>query len=370
MIPAMRSAVMVGLVMVVGCRPAAPPTARPVVPLPPEVTVPDDHALERLAAAHAPSRLDEVARVAAGAASTGYVVSASAVKAAMAKALGSGVWPYVLTGWGTDDEIGAQLEAGLGELRAVTELAEVGFATASGPAGHVGVIVAVPPPSLPLTVERSGSTARLKLAWVWGDAAAVYGVTPTTSRRLDTTRTGDQIELAIDCADPVAIEIRAGARVIATVVDACAPELATGELPPALDLGPPAHTPVEIEMRVWALINRERVANGVAAVAWDIAGHRFARLHAADMARLRYVGHEAPDGASYRERVAAAPFRSLATHENVGHAWGPGEVHDAFLRSPGHRANLLAADVDRGAVGVAVDPADPGAFYVSEFFRQ
>lgn len=370
----MRLAVMLGVVMmVIACRPAVPPSAPPpvVAQPPPELAVPaDDHRLDQLAAAHAPSRLDEVARVAADAASTGYVVSASAVKAAMAKALGSGVWPHVLTGWGTDDEIAAQLEAGLAELRAVTELAEVGFATARGAAGHVGVLVAVPPPSLPLTVERSGNTARLSLAWVWGDAAAVYAVTPTTSRRLDVTRTGDRIALAIDCAEPVAIEIRAGARVIATVVNACAPELATSELPPALDLGPPAHTPVEIEMRVWALINRERVARGVAVIAWDAAGHRFARAHAADMARLRYVGHEAPDGTSYRERVAAAPFRSLATHENVGHAWGPGEVHDAFLRSPGHRANLLAADVDRGAVGVAVDPLDPAAFYVSEFFRQ
>jgi uncharacterized protein YkwD len=358
------------VVAVVGCRPAGPPIAPPVVAPPPVVAAPDAHALERLAEAHKPSRLDEVARVAAGAASTSYVVSATAVKAAMATALGSGVWPHVLTGWGTGDEIAAQLEAGLAELRAVTELAEIGFATASGPAGHVGVIVAVPPPSLPLTVERSGSVARLSLAWSWGDGAAVYAVTPTTSRRLDATRTADQIDLAVDCAVPTAIEIRAGMRVIATVVDACAPELAIDELPPAIDLGPPAHTPVETEMRVWALVNRDRVAHGVAALGWDVAGHQFARAHAADMARFRYVGHEAPDGASYRERVARAPFRAQATHENVGHAWGPGEVHEAFLRSAGHRANLLAADVDRGAVGVAADPGDASAFYISEFFRR
>lgn len=88
------------------------------------------------------------------------------------------------------------------------------------------------------------------------------------------------------------------------------------------------------------------------------------------MARFHYVAHESPDGVSYRERIAGAPFRAESTRENVGHAWGPGEVHEAFLRSAGHRANLLAGDVDRGAVGVAVDPADPGAFYVSEFFRR
>ncbi len=88
------------------------------------------------------------------------------------------------------------------------------------------------------------------------------------------------------------------------------------------------------------------------------------------MARFRYVGHEAPDGASYRERVAGAPFRTQVTHENVGYAWGPGEVHEAFMLSVGHRANLLADDVERGAVGVAVDPRDLSAFYVTEFFRR
>jgi uncharacterized protein YkwD len=210
----------------------------------------------------------------------------------------------------------------------------------------------------------------VNLAWAWGDAAAVYAVGPTQSHRLEATRTGDEIELAIDCADPVALEIRAGARVIATVLDACAPELAMEEPPPVIDIGPPAHTAIEFEMRLWELTNRERVANGVVALGWDAAAHRFARAHAADMARFRYVGHEAPDGASFAVRIAGAPFRTQATRENVGHAWGPGEVHEALMHSVGHRANLLAADVDRGAVGVAVDPDDPGAFYVTEFFRR
>lgn len=308
--------------------------------------------------------------MAARTASTGYVVSAPALQAVMATAVGSGIWPHVLAGWGSDAEIAEQLDEALAELRAATEIAELGFATASGPAGRVGVIVAIPPPSLPLTIERRGSAARLRLAWRSGDAAAIFAVTPTVTHRLAATAVDGEIELAIDCAAPAAIEIRAGARVVATVVDACAPELAVGELPPAIDIGPPAATSIEIEMRVWALVNRERVAHGAAALAWDAAGHRFARAHAADMAQYGYVGHEAPGGASYADRVAGAPFPTLETHENVGHAWGPGEVHDAFMRSPGHRANLLAAEVVRGAVGIAVDPGDPRAFYVTEFFRR
>jgi uncharacterized protein YkwD len=88
------------------------------------------------------------------------------------------------------------------------------------------------------------------------------------------------------------------------------------------------------------------------------------------MAQFRYIGHHAPDGTSYAARVAGAPFRSSSSRENVGRAWGPGEVHEAFLHSDGHRANLLADDVDRGAIGVVPDPDDRDAFYIAEFFRR
>jgi uncharacterized protein YkwD len=338
----------------------------------PDRPAPDRPAPDRTAAAAAiaPSRLDEVARVAAESASASFVISAQAVQQAMARALGSGMWPYVLVGWGSDAEIAAQLGAGLAELRAATELVEIGAATARGPAGRVGVIVALPPPRLPLAIERSGSSARVELAWPWHRAIAVYAVGPTASHRLEVERAGDRLGVALDCSDPAALEIRDGASVIATVLDACAPELAAGARLPVSHVGPPARTRVEVEMRVWALVNRDRVARGLAALAWDPDSHRFARAHAAEMARFRYVGHHGPDGAGYAARVAAAPFRSRSSRENVGHAWGPGEVHEAFLRSAGHRANILADDIDRGAIGAAPDPDDRGAYYVSEFFRR
>ncbi|HEY0986341.1 MAG TPA: CAP domain-containing protein [Kofleriaceae bacterium] len=344
-------------------------SVRPVEPSARSRVGEDDHPPARFAAL-APSPLDEVARVAADSASAGFVISASAVHHAMARVLGSGMWPYVLTGWGSDAEIAAQLEAGLAELRASTELVEIGAATARGPAGRVGVIVALAPPRLPLAIERSGDAARIRLAWPRDGAIAVYAIGPTASHRVDVERTGDRFGVAVDCRDPAALEFRDGERVIATVVAACAPEIAAGARLPATDLGPPARTPVEIEMRVWALVNRERVAHGHAALAWDAESHRFARAHAAEMAQFRYIGHHAPDGTSYAARVAGAPFRSSSSRENVGRAWGPGEVHEAFLHSDGHRANLLAEDVDRGAIGVVPDPDERDAFYIAEFFRR
>jgi len=133
---------------------------------------------------------------------------------------------------------------------------------------------------------------------------------------------------------------------------------------------PPATAHVEIEQRVFALINRERAQQGRAPLAWDAEAHAFARAHSADMARYTYIGHEAPGGDNLHDRVAGARFEVLAARENVGHAWGPGEAHVAFMGSPGHRTNLMADDVERGAVGIATDPHDPKAFYITEFFRR
>src|SRR6185436_9254420 len=109
-------------------------------------------------------------------------------------------------------------------------------------------------------------------------------------------------------------------------------------------------------------INRTREADGVPALVWDDASHRFARAHAANMAQFAYVAHDSHEGVSFAQRGISASFRIQFARENVGHAWGPGEVHDAFMASEGHRINLLSREVDRGAVGAAVDPADPGAF--------
>ena len=357
------------LCFVIGCRPpqATEPQATPP-PAPDPAPPIDVRFVELPVTLHQHTPLDEVALAAARAASEDHVVSTRAVRAAMAAQLGSGMWPHVLSAWGTDAEIAAQLEAELVELRASADIAELGVATASGKAGRVGVVVALPLPRLPIEVGRGSATSRITMPWQWSEAPAAFAVTSTTSRRLAPTLDEQGFDLAIDCTRPAAIEIRAGARVVATVVDACG-EAVDGDAFVTIDVGPPAHTRVELERRVFELANRERVAHGRPALAWDDDAHRFAREHALDMARFAYVGHAAPDGSSLPRRLEHAAFRSSSTRENVGHAWGPGEVHDAFMASPGHRTNLLADDIERGAIGIELDRRDPRAFYVTQFFR-
>jgi uncharacterized protein YkwD len=335
------------------------------------------------------AELDAVAAAAATSAAADHVVAARAVRGAMAARLGSAAWPHVFTGWGSDAEIEAQLDDALLELRADgVPLAEIGSAVAEGPAGRVGVIVALPrEPRLPLTIDHHGRSSEIALAWAWPEEPAAYAVTPTRALRI-ASRVGDpqtfassrglrpghrsndpDVRFTVDCRTPApAVEIRAGERIVATVVDACGTTVALDDLG-AEEVGPPAHTRTEIEHRVFELLNRERVAHGRPPLAWDPAVLVFARGHSAEMARHAYVGHHTHDGLALRDRIVHAPFAWSSARENVGHAWGPGEVHVAFMHSPGHRENVLAWDISRGAVGIAIDPVDPTAFYITEFFR-
>jgi uncharacterized protein YkwD len=344
----------VGLVLIAACHsassnpsPVIGQTARPI--------------------AHAPrSPLDRVALAAARSASANHVIEARALRDAMTMELGSGLSPYVLAARGSKLDAEAQLVAAFAELRETVEITSVGRATADGPDGRVRVIVALPAPTLPITIER-GNLPMIRVPWPWPAEPAAFTVTPTETRRLRGTLERGTFALAIDCFQRVGtVEIAAGSRVVASVKNACGPEASLALPDDAFDAGPPARTRVEVEQRLFELVNRERRTRGLPSVAWDEDAHRFAREHSAEMAAFRFVGHEAADGRSAQARLRTLPAR--AVYENVGHAGGPGEAHNGFMTSRGHRANLLSDNVERGAIGVEPDPRDPRAYYVTEIF--
>ncbi|MBK9033585.1 MAG: CAP domain-containing protein [Myxococcales bacterium] len=310
--------------------------------------------------------LDEVARVAAMTASATYVVGATELREAMAAQVRSGLDPHVLTARGDDLTVRAQLVPALAELRAQAGVATVGVAEAGVGADRVVAVVAMPPPSQPIAIEQHGAIARVVVPWTWAAPPHAFDVTTTTTRRVPVTAAMGEARLEVDCAGggTRAIELDAGERLVARVVNVCGPltPLAAG----AVELGPPAATAVEIEERLFELLNRERVAAGLVAVIWDPQAHALARRHAGRMAALGFLGHVAPDGETLADRVARAGLPARETFENVGLADGPARVHVAFMASPGHRHNLLAERARQGAVGLAPAPRAPGTFYVTQ----
>jgi uncharacterized protein YkwD len=108
----------------------------------------------------------------------------------------------------------------------------------------------------------------------------------------------------------------------------------------------------ELEAQMLALVNEERLAQGLPLLQPDTALTRVARLHSADMFRRGYFSHLTPEGHDpyHRIRQARIPFR--AAGENLALAPTIPVAHDGLMNSPGHRANILQRRFGRVGIGV------------------
>lgn len=100
-------------------------------------------------------------------------------------------------------------------------------------------------------------------------------------------------------------------------------------------------------------VNQERKAHGLPALRSDEALAIAARKHAEHMAQEGRVAHQFPGepGLPARARAAGARFRWLS--ENVDEGPNAAAIHQSFMKSPQHRANILDSDMDSAGVGVA-----------------
>lgn len=90
-----------------------------------------------------------------------------------------------------------------------------------------------------------------------------------------------------------------------------------------------------------------------------------ARAHSHDMRLRDFFSHENPDGESPWDRAGAVGYESLAA-ENI--AMGQQDVDavmDAWMKSPGHRKNILNCDYK--AIGVGVEQGDGGPWWTQMF---
>lgn len=96
-----------------------------------------------------------------------------------------------------------------------------------------------------------------------------------------------------------------------------------------------------------ALINDERAAAGLDALATDRGLTDLAVTWSKKMARSNQLSHNP----ALRDQVEAAVPGWRRLGENVGVGGDIDSLHQAFMASPGHRANVLG-DFDRVGIGV------------------
>jgi uncharacterized protein YkwD len=147
---------------------------------------------------------------------------------------------------------------------------------------------------------------------------------------------------------------------------------------PNQDLAPTAANTVEIRASILCLTNAERSQRGLVALRENVKLRTAAVAHSTDMVRAGYFDHTSPDGETFIDRIVAAKYASRTGGWSLGEnlAWGtrelgtPRGVQAAWMRSSGHRANLLKAGYRELGIGVRAgvpQNAAVGATYTTDF---
>jgi uncharacterized protein YkwD len=151
-----------------------------------------------------------------------------------------------------------------------------------------------------------------------------------------------------------------------------------------VDLEPTAGNLDEVRAAVLCLHNRDRAAAGLPALKENAKLRKAAVGHSDDMVSRRYFDHDEPDGDDMVDRIRRAgyvrPGDAWSLGENI--AWGTeklataAEIHEAWMNSAGHRANILRRSFKEIGIGIvlgnpSVNPAGAGATYTADFgFRR
>ncbi len=114
-----------------------------------------------------------------------------------------------------------------------------------------------------------------------------------------------------------------------------------------------------------ALANQARAAAGAGQLKWDGALAAAARQHCLLMAAEGPIAHRYGGEPGLAERTGQAGARFSLIEENVAVGPTAAEIHDEWMHSPGHRANLLNPAVDR--VGVAVVASRGELYAVADY---
>jgi hypothetical protein len=119
------------------------------------------------------------------------------------------------------------------------------------------------------------------------------------------------------------------------------------------------------EQTLLQLANRERVARGLPPLRWSASLAEAARDHALRMAQQNTLSHQLSGEPGMAERASRAGVRFSALAENV--AYGPSSevIHQQWMNSAPHRANLLDRELD--SVGIAVADRNGTLFAVEDF---
>jgi uncharacterized protein YkwD len=145
-----------------------------------------------------------------------------------------------------------------------------------------------------------------------------------------------------------------------------------------VDLVPDASNLAQVSQATLCLLNNERAARRLAPVSLADGLTRPSLAFSARMVAEGFFAHVSPDGGTLTDRLVAGGYIERDGAWTVGEniAWGQGplstprSITAAWMNSPGHRANILAAGYDEIGIGVVLGtPGDTswGVTYTTDF---
>ncbi|MFG2712385.1 CAP domain-containing protein [Streptomyces goshikiensis] len=129
----------------------------------------------------------------------------------------------------------------------------------------------------------------------------------------------------------------------------------------------PAGAPAGEAAEVIRLVNIERGQAGCGALTANAKLTQAAQSYTEVMARSGELSHTGPDGSTMSGRISATGYKWSATGENIAKGQADAAaVVDAWMKSPGHRANILNCKFTE--IGVGVQKAG-GPWWTQDFAR-
>jgi uncharacterized protein YkwD len=119
------------------------------------------------------------------------------------------------------------------------------------------------------------------------------------------------------------------------------------------------------EKDLFAEVNHARRSQGLAPLHWDESLAAAARRHAVVMAQHRTAEHGFEGEPGLSARVKEVGFHFTWLSENVTQGPTPEFIHNQFMHSLSHRANIL--DHDMNSIGVGVVERGGQLFAVEDF---
>jgi len=124
--------------------------------------------------------------------------------------------------------------------------------------------------------------------------------------------------------------------------------------PSSIPTAVPTATPNPVPSGILGYINQARAQNGLVQLTYSSELNSAAKAKSQDMYEKNYFSHTSPDGRSDFDFIKAAGYIYRFAGSNIAKGnFTEKSVFDAWMNSPGHRANILDARAREFGYGVA-----------------